>query len=1339
MSPRLKQRRPVGYQGTPYSIRPLSHDTGPMRRTVISRTLKPTLNMADIIRKPGMSNHTKNYRRGNTPNNDKTTDRDAPASEQGATQRKRARMDTSTSNQPIATNRTNTSDKRNSRQRTPNTKLNNPNPAYIIQWNICGLRGRLPEFQLITNEYNPKIIALQETMFDNSKYYDKLNGSKYKWYIKPGPVKIRNGVAIAIDKNTPHKELKLTTDLQAIACRTVGNKATTYVSIYIPPGKLTPTELTLKLQDLIDQIPKPFLLMGDFNAHSTAWGSYKDDRHGKAILKLTEKNDLKILNNGNSTKVSNNFTCLSAIDLTLASIDFNMNLQWTVDIDSRGSDHFPIIMSDPLTTTKNECKPQWMLKKANWEKFQNSLIISLPIEEDHNMDRITTAIYEAALDSIPRTNNKKKHNTVPWWNPEVEKHISDRRAALKELKKHKANDDTKQKLATKLRKANKKAQKVIKKAKKESWETFLNEINSDSDPTELWGKVNALSGKKRKEEITLLDNNAVINDHTEIANKLADYFYEQSATDKYSPEFQRIKETHEKRPMHLKKDTKSNKYNENFTITELNQALSDADGKAAGPDTISYDMLRHLPIDTKTSLLKEYNRIWNEGPLPTSWKTGIIIPIPKGGENKHIVSNYRPISLLNCLGKILEKMVNNRLITELEKNNRLNTNQFAFRPGKGTDDYFNELEHLISEPISKGKHVECALLDISKAYDRAWRRPILDKLTKWNINGNMIRYINDFLTDRKFQVAVGTATSDTKEQENGIPQGAVISVTLFLIAMDSVFEQIRKKKNKNVKILVYADDIIIIVIGERKKKLRAKLQKCVNKITEWANSIGFSIAPLKSKMIHLCKVPRHKPLPNITINNEIVPMVNSAKLLGVIIDSKLTFKQHITDLRKNLINRCNLIKSICGKYNGADRKTLLRIFEAIVVSKIMYGAHLYSRGKEKEIERIAPLYNQTIRSITGAHRTSPVSSILAEAGMLPLKTRIKLTTITKAIKWAEKNVINTTTESPLMTRANTFAVELTGESIPNIAPAGHSRKRKWHEQRPTIDWSIKLKIKAGSNPTIAQQTFKETLAKYTDHKKIYTDGSLANNSVGCGVTDLNSNQSTKLNKMCNIFSAEALALVIATKEFTSNDQPTVIFTDSASCLSALEAGNHDHSWIQEIGIASKNRNITYCWVPGHAGIKGNEIADKLANDGRNKDTENPYVPAHDAIEWFKKETITVHDYDWRRNNTSFLRQSKQSTYKWKDRKKVDEQKVLTRLRIGHTWLSHSYLLRKEDAPKCKICNHILTADHIIRECIGYTEQRAKYQTESIAIYNNNEINEQNLIDFLKETETFTQM
>lgn len=1215
----------------------------------------------------------------------------------------------------------------------------------IVQWNICGLRSKIAELQLISSEYNPSIIALQETMFDEKKYLHRMDQSKYDWHLKAWDQNSsKNGVALAINKNIPHTEIKLNTNLQALACRTNDGSPTTYVSIYIPPRKMTAKNTKIKLQDLINQLPKPFILLGDINAHHTEWGSFKDDRWGKAILELINENNLKLLNNGSSTKISKNQTSMSAPDLTLASNDFINELTWETDIDTRGSDHFPILMKTDNNSQHKKQKPKWKLDEANWKQFQNDIITKLPIEEEHDINKITNAVYEAASNNIPKTKGIMKKRKVPWWNKEVKTSISNRRKALRKLRACKHNTK-KISLVIDLRRSHYTAQKIIKKAKRESWEKFLDSINDDSNLNVLWRKMNRLCGQKKTNETTLVDGDKIITNEKTVAERLASYFYEQSATNNYPKDFIKKKSKQEKIPVKHNFDNNDHKYNERFSLQELLTAITEAKGKAAGIDEISYDIIRKLPGITKIILLEELNRIWAQGKIPTTWKTGIVKPIPKDGANKHIESNYRPITLLSCFGKILEKMVNRRLITELEEKKRLNDNQFAFRPGKSTDDYFSDLEGIINKAKQKDKHIECALLDISKAYDRAWRRPILEKIKEWNIEGNMARYINDFLSNRNFQVEVGSTRSEPKMQENGIPQGATLSVTLFLIAMNSVFDQIheairRKHKRQsinNVKILVYADDIVIIVTGQIKKKLRGKLQKIVDIVVKWAGSVGFTIAPQKSKILHICDLNRHKrSLAKIKIYGEEIPHVQSAKILGVRVDSKMCFKKHITELAKNIRARCYLIKVIGGKYRGANRRTLLRVFNSLVTSKIMYGAHLYFDGNEKKIKPLAALYNQTIRTITGAFRTCSVTDILAEAGILPLVKRLKLNTINKAIRRLESTKDRRILDSPLIKRANAFALELTGKEIPDIAKRHRNTKRKWHAPQPNIDWTIKNSLKAGTHADLATKVFNETFHKYPNHKKVYTDGSVKDDQVGCGITDLQNDESIKLNDMCTIFSAEAQALEHASKLAASTGEETIIFTDSAGCLKALEKGNSKHPWIEGTEEYAKSNKITYCWIPGHAGIKGNEKADKLAEIGRNAQTQVRQVPANDAIRWFKERTIWAHESEWLSNSNSFLRRVKPTSLAWSDRNKTAEQRVLTRVRTGKTWLTHKYQLDKVDRPKCKHCNEWLTADHIIRECRAYNVQRAKYRTESIAIYNNTLESENNLITFLKATNNF---
>lgn len=1237
-------------------------------------------------------------------------------------------------------------DRKSRRMEKRNQQLNNDGKCSntIIQWNACGLIDKWAEIQLLSNQHKPMIMALQETLFDTRKIFTKLDGSRYRWHIQPGPNPSRNGVAIAVDKTIPHKMIPINaTQLQVIACRTMGKDAITYASLYVPPRHLPVEVFEKELRSIMEQLPKPFMLMGDYNAHSTEWGSFKTDKYGKAVQKLVDELSLHIMNTGHSTRIGNSKVNMSAVDLTITSRKFG-SFKWEVDSDCRGSDHIPILIKVHKEKISIKEKQHWNHRKADWTMFQEKLVNSTKSKEQWTIKEVTNEIHKAAKESIPQV-NRKKHKKVPWWNDEVAKVIRNRKKALRRYQEYTKIDLTRERLAKKLRIAKVRASKVIRKAKRESWEHFVQSIDKNStNMKELWSKVNALSGKSKGQKITLVkDENNTIESPKEVAEELAEYFYKQSATSQYSKKFQKEKRGKEKRFKHnFNYENNSAPYNRVFTLDELEMALKSADGKATGIDEISYDMLRNLPTEMKIQLLEEYNKIWTKDGIPSDWKTGLVVAIPKTENDPHKPENYRPITLLSCVGKLHERMVAKRFITEAEERGLLNPDQVAFRPKMGTGTLFIEFDGIVNEAIQNEQHVELGMVDMTKAYDRTWRWHILDELKRWNIEGNMIRYIEDFLTDRKFMVEVDSARSEERIQENGIPQGAVLSVTLFLVAMNSIVRKY-KKSDKNLRILVYADDIIIVVRGHKRAKtrLRNKLNKYMNLINTWAKCIGFTIAPQKSKILHICHLTKHsKSIPKVTVDGVDVPEVKYAKILGVTVDKRWNFGQHMKQVKEDVKSRCNLIKAIGSRFKGANRSTMMNIFNSLVVPKLLYGAHFYSNGPEQNWKILNASYNQTIRRITGAHSTSPTSALLAETGALSLNKLIKLETISCAIRWMETHDEGNASGRFLIERANGYAIELTEERIPDIAKLPDRIGRRWYAPKLKFENSIQKKLKAGDQKDKVKQVFLSTLENYKDHEILYTDGSVREDEVGCGISHNEEGIPIRLNKMCTIFSAESRALLIATKEVAREDKPTIVFTDSASCIAALKSGDSRHPWIERIQIEAQKKNITYCWIPSHVGIKGNDKADKLAEIGRTTGELHNQVPANDAIAWFKTRTVWTHEYRWKRYNRRFLRQAKPTTLPWKDRKSIKEQRILTRVRIGHTWLSHSWRIKKVEQPRCAHCNDILTIDHIIRMCPEFDALRMECDIPTgLEVYENTTEMEDKLLNFLAKAKLLDEL
>ena len=154
----------------------------------------------------------------------------------------------------------------------------------------------------------------------------------------------------------------------------------------------------------------------------------------------------------------------------------------------------------------------------------------------------------------------------------------------------------------------------------------------------------------------------------------------------------------------------SETYNQPFSLSELKDALSKAHDSSPGPDDIHYQFLKHLPDTSLSVRLKTFNDIWETGNVPKSWKEATIIPIPKPGKDNTNPNNYRPIALTSCICKTLERMINERLVWYLEKNNIITEFQSGFRHQRSTNDHLVRLETFIREAFIKKEHLVAVFL-----------------------------------------------------------------------------------------------------------------------------------------------------------------------------------------------------------------------------------------------------------------------------------------------------------------------------------------------------------------------------------------------------------------------------------------------------------------------------------------------------------------------------------------------------------------------------------------------------------------------------------------------------
>ena len=548
----------------------------------------------------------------------------------------------------------------------------------ILQWNCKGLRARAEHLKILLKETNPGIVCLQETQLGQEKFNPGLD---YEIFSSDPPVgdRAHGGAAIIVSKSLQYSPLTLNTNFQAVALNIILDKQVTVCSIYIPPRS---NFTNADIQSLIDQLPKPFLILGDFNAHNPLWGGDVLDNAGKVIEDVVNSNDTVLLNDGSMTYHNICFNSYSAIDLSICSSEIALNFIWSVDEFLNSSDHFPIHLTF-AKTVPTEMPQKWKPLEADWQKYKEDIRLDKPFEsfKDHlkAYDYWADTVITSAESSVPKTAGKPRRPTVPWWD---KKCSILRKITRRCYKKYKSKGTPTSKNI--YQRAMAKQRRYFRRAKRDSWIYYINGINSKTPSRFIWKKVRKLAGKfvpPKSPSLRMGDN--LITTPSEVADSLGQHFSSVSSASNYSAEFQRIRQT--KVDLNLSGGN-FEEYNARFSLEELKEALSSTNDTSPGEDTILNIMLRKLPNEAKSYLLKIINKIWETGILPRSWKIAIVIPVKKPNKDPHQTTSYRPIALTSCVCKLMEKMINSRLVWHLETNKLLSPFQFGFRKNRSTLD-----------------------------------------------------------------------------------------------------------------------------------------------------------------------------------------------------------------------------------------------------------------------------------------------------------------------------------------------------------------------------------------------------------------------------------------------------------------------------------------------------------------------------------------------------------------------------------------------------------------------------------------------------------------------------
>ncbi len=341
-----------------------------------------------------------------------------------------------------------------------------------------------------------------------------------------------------------------------------------------------------------------------------------------------------------------------------------------------------------------------------------------------------------------------------------------------------------------------------------------------------------------------------------------------------------------------------------FTTVEVQQQLSRCKaGKAPGPDNISAKVLKLCAMELAPPLHSIFWDSYRSASIPTIWKTSTIIPVPKNPRPPE-PNHYRPVALTSIIMNCLEKLILHIILPVFRP--LLDPHQFAYRASRGTEDAVTCLLHpLLQHLESPGTFASILFIDFSSAFNTIQRHRMIKKLRHLNIPPPLIHWIHNFLTDRHQAVRIGTVTSSTIITNTGAPQGCVLSPFLYTLYTNDCISP-----SPITTYFKYSDDTAILGLLSDNNSITA-YQLSISHFTQWCtdNFLELNVAKTKEMVIHTSRTPPSGLVPT-SIHNQTVEQVSHFKYLGLTIDNKLTFDQHIINIHKRSQQRLHVIRKL---------------------------------------------------------------------------------------------------------------------------------------------------------------------------------------------------------------------------------------------------------------------------------------------------------------------------------------------------------------------------------------------------------------------------------------------
>lgn len=432
------------------------------------------------------------------------------------------------------------------------------------------------------------------------------------------------------------------------------------------------------------------------------------------------------------------------------------------------------------------------------------------------------------------------------------------------------------------------------------------------------------------------------------------------------------------------------------TTDEISRLITSLKSDSApGYDGHTATLIKHIKHCILEPLTHIFNLSLESGCFPSTWKIALVVPIHKDGA-KEIPMNYRPISLLSIFSKLLEKVVNARLVDYLEANMLLSERQFGFRRGRSAEDAVVLLTKTISSAVDQKLRCMGVFLDLAKAFDTVSIPILTKKLETFGIRGIALDWFHSYLSNRVQKVRVGTSISDELPVGFGVPQGSILGPTLFAIYMNDVLELTIPGAN----IICYADDTVAVFKDSSWEKVLKMAEEGINQIAEWLNRNLLTLNLKKTKFMTFYNTQRSMPQVNLQMkiysrvsqtahsssstnsSCDVLGRVDRIRYLGVELDESLTFRHHISKLSGRVRKLIYVMK---GLRDSCDSKTLTMIYISLCQSILSYCNLAWGGAAKTIMIGLERAQRAVLKVMLRKPYTHPTDTLYKEAKVLTVR------------------------------------------------------------------------------------------------------------------------------------------------------------------------------------------------------------------------------------------------------------------------------------------------------------------------------------------------------------------